>query len=108
MPLADPAWGATASTFLHYGTNNSFVYFGWPTLDVSQWHDYAFTRRDHRITLTVDGNVIWDQQLSSTELPDAAKHPVFQQENSNYQPPTAAHTAYEEIQIQRVKLEIPG
>jgi hypothetical protein len=95
-------------SFFHYGASNSQVYWIWNPIDLSQWHTYRFERLAHKITIWIDDMTtpVWSQQYSSTELPDTAKHPVFQQENPNFLPPPGT-TGSEDIQIDWVNVDVP-
>jgi len=96
-------------SFFHYSSNNSFVYWIWNGIDVSQWHTYRFERKADKITIWIDDMTtpVWSQQFSSTQLPDTIKHPVFQQENPNFLPPSGT-TGSEEIQIDWVAIDTPS
>ena len=96
-------------SFFHYSWNNSFVYWIWNPIDVSKWHTYRFERKAHKITIWIDDmvNPVWSQQYSSYELPDTIKHPVFQQENPDYRPPSGT-TGSDEIQIDSIKIDVPS
>jgi hypothetical protein len=95
-------------SFFHYGGNTQ-VYWIWNPIDLSQWHTYRFERLAHKITIWVDDMTtpVWSQQYSSTELPDTLKHPIFQQENPNFLPPSGT-TGSEEIQIDWVQVDVPS
>lgn len=105
---SDPKWGPNAHSFFHYSANNVTVQHDWPYIDLSQWHTYRFQRLNHKITVWVDDMTtpLWEQQWSSTELPDHPKKPVFQQENPGYMPP-AGTTGSEEVQIDWIQVEVP-
>jgi len=96
-------------SFFHYSANNSFVYWIWQPIDTSQWHTYRFERRAHKVTIWIDDMTtpIWSQQYSSTELPDTIKHPIFQQENPNFVPPSGT-TGSEQIQIDSIQIDVPS
>jgi hypothetical protein len=106
---SDPKWGANAHSFFHYSANNITVQHDWPYIDLAEWHTYRFQRRNHKITVWVDDMVspLWEQQWSSTELPDHPKKPVFQQENPGYTPP-AGTTGSEEVQIESIVIDVPA
>jgi hypothetical protein len=96
-------------SFFHYSSNNSFVYWIWNPIDVSQWHTYRFERKAHKITIWIDDMTtpVWSHQYSSTELPDTIKHPIFQQENPNFVPPSGT-TGSEQIQMDWVTIDTPS
>ena len=97
----------TFSAFFHYGSINSWVYVGYPVIDATQWHVYTHERSNHRIRVWIDGTLVIDRQLSSIELPDTLKQPVFQQENPSTGPPPGK-LGEEQIQIDWIVIAKPA
>ena len=94
------------NTYLHYGSRNSQIYSPTYRVDLTQWHTIQTTRRDHVVTVSVDG-VSWTYSGSASTLPDTLKHVVLQQEcQSNGCP--AGTTGSEDIQIDWLTVENAG
>lgn len=96
-------------TYLHYGGGSQLQHDY--TLDLTQWHTWRFTQQAGVITVTIDGVLIWSENVGTTVLPDVVRRAVLQQEcpAAACPPTTAPYTSETEIlQIDYFILQIPG
>jgi hypothetical protein len=104
----DGSLSARAGTWhshFHYARTNKQYKVAYPGLRVTRWHTYVQERRSHRIRVWIDGRRIYSRKLSSRQLPDTVKQPVFQQENPIDGPPHGTR-GREVIQIDWVKIKV--
>ena len=74
-------------------------------LDLTQWHTIAVERRDHVVTVQIDGTLMWTYAGSETTLPTTLKHVVLQQECQATCP--TGTTGTEDILVDFVTVEVP-
>jgi hypothetical protein len=120
-PDADGSWpaggeedycegvGTTCSTYLHYSSSNSQIYHERYITGLSQWHTLQTVRRDHVVSMYLDGALLWAYTGSSSTLPDTLKHVVLQQECAYDAGGCPSGTSgSEDIQIDWITLEVPS
>lgn len=96
-------------TYLHYGGGSQLEHDY--VLDMTQWHTWRFTQANGIITVTIDGVLVWSEQVGTIVLPDVIRRAVLQQEcPAAACPPTIEPyiNETEVLQIDYFVLQIPG
>ncbi len=102
-------WSSGVNTYLHYSASSRDSQVASPTygFNVTAWHTIQTTRRNHVVTVAVDGKTAWTYAGTSTTLPDTLKHVVLQEECSGGGCPSGT-TGTEDIQIDWITVANPG
>ena len=94
------------STFIHWrdmlGRDRKKFF-----LDLTQFHTFQVTRNAYRVTVKIDGKLMWDFTGNSTSLPPWLHHVVLQQECIKTGCPTTK-SGKEDIQIAWIRVENPA
>ena len=94
-------------TYLHYGGGSQLEKDY--TLDLTQWHTMRFTQENGVITATIDGVLLWSQNVGTSVLPNDVRRAVLQQECPGAACPPASYAGEtEQIQIDWITIQVPS
>lgn len=92
------------ATVIHFGsTNQQDIHES--DMDLTEWHTIAVERREHVVTVQIDGRLVWTYTGSETTLPTTLKHVVLQQECQETCP--TGTTGTEDILVDFLTVEVP-
>lgn len=94
-------------SYLHYGGGSQVEHDY--TIDLTQWHTMRFTQQNGVITATIDGVLLWSQNVGSSVLPNDVRRAVLQQECPAAACPTASYAGEtERLQIDWITIQVPS
>jgi hypothetical protein len=93
-------------TYLHYGGGAQLEHDY--TLDLTAWHTWRFTQAHGVVTASIDGSLVWSQNVGTSVLPDATRGVVLQQECPAAACPPASYAGESErLQIDWITIQVP-
>jgi hypothetical protein len=90
---------------LHYGDTSTAI-TAFHQIDLTQWHTWTIEHLNHRVTIWVDGELLWDYQGTEATVPNAFRVTVLQQECYLHAcPPVALSSDTETVEIDWIQIE---